>query len=116
MSAPEPYVFAELTGHGLSWQEYDTEPDYDYDPEDKENYILIEEGQEVNSYSDWEAWVVDYVVIKRISDKKYFKMTVHSDSWSSLDYNCTGEYGGIVEVEPVLKTVYLSVDKTKRIV
>lgn len=57
---------------------------------------------------DWPE-VLRVRVIKRKSDKKYFKMTVHFDSWSSLGYGSTGSCGEILEVIPkkVTKVEYI---------
>lgn len=106
---PEVYVFAKLAGRELSWEEYETEPEFEgYDPEEYKKYKLIQEGNESSDgarYGDSE--VLNYVIIERISDTRFFKMSVHWDSWDSVDYNYTGDYGGVVEVFPVEKVVYV---------
>jgi hypothetical protein len=107
LNYPDPYVFSELAGRGAgSWEEYGTDPNFDYDPNAKDDYEFVEEGKEVDSTYRYDPAPMDYVVIRRKSDGKYFKMSVHYESWSSVEYNETGEYGGIWQVQPVQKIAY----------
>ncbi len=103
MTADE-YEHVRYTKESLIEDDPNFEEEYDWDRDD---YVIVDQGdgidsQEVEHNYGWgnEPDVLRARIIQRKSDGKYFKMTVHWDSWGSLDYNSTGNCGDIIEVIP----------------
>ena len=96
-------------GSGYTSEELLKEHPEDYEDQDfnREDYKIIDSFHITNIYGSY-AEVLDVRIIRRISDGRYFRMQIHTDSWSSTSYGSCGDYGGIDEVVPreVTKTEY----------